>query len=62
MAVHARLKNEFMEDEKYNNLILFLICVVVIGDDNTDNDITETSPYSFGNFHKLSLYNCFMPI
>ena len=24
--------------------------------------ITETSPYSFGNFHKLSLYNCFMPI
>ena len=24
--------------------------------------ITETSPYSFGNFRKLSLYNCFMPI
>ena len=24
--------------------------------------ITETSPYSFGNFLKLSLYNCFMPI
>ena len=24
--------------------------------------ITETSPYSFGNFCKLSLYNCFMPI
>ena len=62
MAAHARLKNEFMEDEKYHNLILFLICVVVIGDDNTDNDITETSPYSFGNFRKLSLYNCFMPI
>ena len=25
-------------------------------------DITETSPYAFGNFRKLSLYNCFMPI
>ena len=24
--------------------------------------ITETSPYSFGNFRKVSLYNCFMPI
>ena len=24
--------------------------------------ITETSPYSFGNLRKLSLYNCFMPI
>ena len=24
--------------------------------------ITETSQYSFGNFRKLSLYNCFMPI
>ena len=24
--------------------------------------ITETSQYSFGNFCKLSLYNCFMPI
>ena len=24
--------------------------------------ITETFPYSFGNFRKLSLYNCFMPI
>ena len=23
--------------------------------------ITETSLYSFGNFRKLSLYNCFMP-
>ena len=22
--------------------------------------ITETSPYSFGNFRKLSLYNCFI--
>ena len=25
-------------------------------------NITETSPYSFANFRKLSLYNCFMPI
>ena len=25
-------------------------------------NITETSPYSFGNFRKLSLYNCFMSI
>ena len=25
-------------------------------------NITETSPYSFGNFRKLSLYNCFMPV
>ena len=24
--------------------------------------ITDTSPYLFGNFCKLSLYNCFMPI
>ena len=24
--------------------------------------ITETSPFSFGNFRKLSLYSCFMPI
>ena len=24
--------------------------------------ITETSPYLFGNFGKLSLYNCCMPI
>ena len=28
----------------------------------TVNRITETSPYSFGNFRKLSLYNYFMPI
>ena len=27
-----------------------------------DYFITETSPCSFGNFRKLSLYNCFMPI
>ena len=26
------------------------------------SSITETSPYSFVNFRKLSLYNCFMPI
>ena len=26
------------------------------------NYITATSPYSVGNFRKLSLYNCFMPI
>ena len=25
MAAHARLKNEFMEDEKYHNLITWLI-------------------------------------
>ena len=25
-------------------------------------DITKMSPYSFGNFRKLSLYNSFMPI
>ena len=25
-------------------------------------NVTETSPYSFGNFRKLSLYNCFMPV
>ena len=25
-------------------------------------NVLETSPYSFGNFHKLSLYDCFMPI
>ena len=24
--------------------------------------ITETSPYSFGNFRKLLLYNCLIPI
>ena len=24
--------------------------------------ITETTQYLFGNFRKLSLYNCFMPI
>ena len=24
--------------------------------------ITETSPYSFGNFRKLSFHNCLMPI
>ena len=24
--------------------------------------MTEMSPYSFGNFRNLSLYNCFMPI
>ena len=24
--------------------------------------ITETSPYSFGNFRKLQSYNSFMPI
>ena len=28
----------------------------------TTRIITETSPYLFGNFRKLSLYNCFMPI
>ena len=26
------------------------------------HSIKETSPYSFGNFRKLSLCNCFMPI
>ena len=25
MAAHARLKNEFMEDEKYHNLVSWLI-------------------------------------
>ena len=27
MAVHVRLKNEFMEDKKYHNLMRWLICV-----------------------------------
>ena len=27
-----------------------------------EQNITEMSPYSFGNFRKLSLYNCFMSI
>ena len=27
-----------------------------------NDTITETSPYSSGNFRKLSFYNCFMPI
>ena len=26
MAAHARLKNEFIEDEQYHNLIRWLIC------------------------------------
>ena len=26
MAAHARLKNEFTEDEKYHNLMTWLIC------------------------------------
>ena len=26
MAAHARLRNEFMEDEKYHNLMAWLIC------------------------------------
>ena len=26
MAAHARLKNEFTEDEKYHNLMSWLIC------------------------------------
>ena len=30
--------------------------------DEEETRITETSLYSFGNFRKLSLYNCFMPI
>ena len=29
---------------------------------DADEIITETSPYSFGNFRKLSLYNCFISI
>ena len=29
---------------------------------NLQDIIMETSPYSFGNFRKLSLYNCFMPM
>ena len=33
------------------------IYLILIG-----SGITETFPYSFGNFRKLSLYNCFMPI
>ena len=28
-AVHARLKNEFTEDEKYHNLMRWLICVTI---------------------------------
>ena len=28
----------------------------------TDDHITETSPYSFSKFRKLSLYNCFITI
>ena len=31
MAAHARLKNEFMEDEKYRNLMTWLIyCPVLV--------------------------------
>ena len=28
MAAHARLKNEFTEDEKSHNLMIWLICVL----------------------------------
>ena len=28
MAAHARLKNEFTEDEKYHNLMAWLTCVL----------------------------------
>ena len=38
-----------------SNKILYIMTDNLLG-------ITETSPYSFGNFRKLSLYKCFMPI
>ena len=35
---------------------------IVVSKDGVTKLITETSSYSFGNFRKLSLYNCFMPV
>ena len=52
-----------MENKKPLTLLSTLINIY--GADcrcNFPFDITETPPYSFGNFRKLSLYNCFMPI
>ena len=40
-----------------------LLCIVnVYMPSRNGGAITETSPDSYGNFRKLSLYNCFMPI
>ena len=36
MAAHARLKNEFTEDEKYHNLMRWLIYLIHLTLDTTD--------------------------
>ena len=38
MAAHARLKNEFTEEEKYHNFMSWLIC-------NYVHDITQTRSF-----------------
>ena len=41
-------------------IITITVCSLVFyNDPSSYYNITETSPYSFGNFRKLSLYNCF---
>ena len=51
--------NTYISKDEYLGEITNLVYLV---DDFIQLIITETSPYSFGNFRKLLLYNCFMPI
>ena len=53
-----RIKN--IIENKYQpwaNLYIYIYIYILVW-----IDITEKSPYSFGNYRKLSLYNCFMLI
>ena len=48
---------------RMNSPVQDVVCqIIVFNKEHFRISITETSPYSFGNFRKLSLYNCFMPI
>ena len=44
------------------DLFIFILLSLSLSLSGDKQIITETSPYSFGNFRKLSLYKCFMPI
>ena len=70
LLLRQQCKHEMTADRKHTakseNKIMFILCKMKITDDKDSvggrHFITEMSPYSFGNFRKLSLYSCFMPI
>ena len=62
MAAHARLKHEFTEDEKCNNFIKWLICLLV---DCTNGIVGIKLSYRFPSFiylHRSARITNFTPI